>query len=62
MGCQCMCLASQASRVGASRKDADNQNRERAAEEDKDKLAKLAKIQCYKCKQFGHYATRCPTS
>ena len=47
----------------AKGRDAGRDNRKRAAPdagvEQDDKQAKLAKIQCYKCKKFGHYATKC---
>ena len=67
VGCDCqrMYPSLQASRVVENKKDADSHSRKRAApahEDDKDKLAKLAKIQCYKCKKFGHYATKCTAS
>ena len=43
--------------IGENKKDADGSSRKRATpapDDEKDKLAKLAKIQCYKCKKFGH--------
>jgi hypothetical protein len=67
VGCDCQCMypSSQASKFGEIKKDADGPSRKRAApvpDDEKDKLAKLAKIQCYNCKKFGHYATKCTAS